>query len=108
MTPFFGSIVSVILVFLLNSSTFSPSFASMYTNEAVRSLHRFLSHKWYFDTVYNRLVNQPFLEGGYRVVFSLLDKGLLEVFGPTGLGLTSFKVSNIFSSFQSGRVYDYA
>jgi proton-translocating NADH-quinone oxidoreductase chain L len=108
MTPFFGSMFSVLLVFLINSSFFATQVSSFYTNRNVRSLHRFLSHKWYFDTVYNRLVNQPLLEGGYRVVFKLLDKGILEIFGPTGLGFASFRLSNLFASMQSGRVYDYA
>jgi NADH-quinone oxidoreductase subunit L len=74
----------------------------------VRSLHRFLSHKWYFDTVYNRLINQPILECGYRVVFALMDKGLLEAIGPTGLGVMSFKAGAFITALQSGRVYDYA
>lgn len=108
MIPFYGSMFSVLLVFLLNSSVFSSHFASLYKNNVIRSLHRFLSHKWYFDTVYNRVINQPFLEGGYRVVFASLDKGLLEAFGPTGLGVSSFQLSNIFASLQTGRVYDYA
>lgn len=108
MTPFFGSMLSVGLVFLLNSSLFAGKLSALYTNDSVRALHRFLSHKWYFDTVYNRLINQPFLEGGYRFVFSLMDKGLFEMFGPTGLGQASFRAGNLFTALQTGRVYDYA
>jgi hypothetical protein len=58
--------------------------------------------------VYNKIVNQPLLEGGYRVVFKLLDKGLFEYFGPTGLGISSFQLGRFFASLQTGRVYDYA
>lgn len=108
MTPFFGSMLSVALVFILNNFTFAEQSAGLYQNSRIRSLHRFLSHKWYFDTVYNRLINQPLLEGSYRVVFALLDKGLFETFGPTGLGFSSFRLSNFFTQFQTGRVYDYA
>lgn len=108
MTPFFGSMLSVLLVFILNSTPFGEKVALLYTQENVRSMHRFLSHKWYFDTVYNRLINQPLLEGAYRVVFVLLDKGLLEYFGPTGLSTSSFRLGNIVTAFQTGRVYDYA
>jgi proton-translocating NADH-quinone oxidoreductase chain L len=107
-TPFFGSMISVMLVFLLNSPAFTEKVSLVYTNEKVRSLHRFLSHKWYFDTVYNRLINQPLLEGSYRVVFALIDKGLLEAIGPTGLGISTFRLSTLLIAFQSGRVYDYA
>jgi NADH:ubiquinone oxidoreductase subunit 5 (subunit L)/multisubunit Na+/H+ antiporter MnhA subunit len=108
MIPFFGSMFSVFLVFLINSFSFSEKVAVMYEKENFRAIHRFLSHKWYFDTVYNRLINQPLLEGGYRVVFKLLDKGLLEAFGPTGFGFNAFRLGRVFTAFQSGRVYDYA
>jgi len=106
--PFLGSMFSVGLIFILNSSKFETFVASIYLNETFRSLHRFLSHKWYFDTVYNRLVNQPLLEGAYRVVFALIDKGLLEVAGPTGLSTIAIKAGNRLSRVQTGRVYDYA
>jgi proton-translocating NADH-quinone oxidoreductase chain L len=108
MTPFFGSMFSVLLVFITNSALFAERLAALYTNNTLRSIYRFLSHKWYFDTVYNRLVNQPLLECGYRVVFALMDKGLLETAGPTGLGKFSFQVGTFITAVQSGRAYDYA
>lgn len=106
--PFIGSMLSVVLVFVFNHSRFNTKVAGLFRNSAIRSLHRFLSHKWYFDTVYNRLVNQPLLEGGYRVVFGLLDKGLFETFGPTGLGSASIRAGSVLNAAQTGRVYDYA
>jgi hypothetical protein len=71
-------------------------------------LYRFLSHKWYFDTVYNRFVNRPLLEGAYNLVFALIDKGLLETFGPTGLGSLTTKIGATITSQQTGRVFEYA
>lgn len=106
--PFAGSMLSVGLVFVFNHSRFSTSAANLFRNDSARALHRFLSHKWYFDTVYNRLVNQPLLEGGYRVVFGLLDKGLFEAFGPTGLSAISTRAGSTLNATQTGRVYDYA
>lgn len=58
--------------------------------------------------MYNRIVNQPLLEGAYRVVFGLIDKGLLEFLGPTGLGVVSFRSGAFLTSLQTGRAYDYA
>ena len=107
MIPFFGSMLSVALVFLLNRLYFLESLSSAYKQSSARSLHRFLSHKWYFDAVYNRLINQPLLETSYRYVFTVIDKGLLEAWGPTGLGKYSFKLGNFIASLQTGRVYDY-
>lgn len=108
MTPFFGSMLSVALVFALNSAGLSSAVSQLYKTARIRALHRFLAHKWYFDTVYNRIVNQPLLEGSYRVVFSLIDKGLLEFIGPTNLSLLTSRVSFLTRAAQTGRVYDYA
>jgi len=105
--PFVGSMLSVALVFLLNSAVAAES-AVAYLYAPIRGLHRFLSHKWYFDVVYNRLVNRPLLEGAYNVTFSLIDKGILEVAGPTGSGWLSFSIGRFLTSVQTGRVYDYA
>ena len=58
--------------------------------------------------MYNRLVNQPLLFGAYRVVFALIDKGLLEIAGPTGAGEASFRAGRRLATAQTGRVYDYA
>jgi proton-translocating NADH-quinone oxidoreductase chain L len=106
--PFVGSAASVCLVFMVNSAGINEKMSLLYTKATVRTAHRFLSHKWYFDVVYNRLINQPLLEGAYRVVFTLLDKGLLEYIGPTGFSAVFFRVGGVVVAFQTGRVYDYA
>lgn len=58
--------------------------------------------------MYNRLINQPLVEGAYNITFSLIDKGLLEVVGPTGLGKAALQTGRAFTKVQTGRVYDYA
>jgi hypothetical protein len=45
----------------------------------------FLANKWYFDVIYNKLINYNILHFGHRVTFELIDKGLLEILGPHGL-----------------------
>jgi proton-translocating NADH-quinone oxidoreductase chain L len=70
--------------------------------------YRFLSYKWGFDTTYNQLVNRPLMEGSYNITFSLIDKGLLEVAGPTGLGRQTILFGRLLAAAQTGRVYDYA
>ena len=39
--------------------------------------------------------------------FALIDKGLLEVFGPTGLGQLTHRIGLRLATAQTGRVYDY-
>lgn len=106
--PFFGSVFSVLLIFLINSECFRNKQAHGYRSKGLRALHRFLSYKWFFDTVYNRFVNWPLMKKSYSVVFSLLDKGLLESFGPTGFSSYVSSVSHSVTARQSGRMYDYA
>jgi hypothetical protein len=48
------------------------------------------------------------MEGAYNITFSLIDKGLLEVAGPTGLGRQTILLGRFLASVQTGRVYDYA
>jgi hypothetical protein len=48
------------------------------------------------------------MEGAYNITFSLIDKGLLEVTGPTGLGKASVQLGRALTKAQTGRVYDYA
>ena len=44
MTPFFGSMLSVAFVFVINNAAASRV-SRLYEDERVRDLHRFLSHK---------------------------------------------------------------
>lgn len=53
-------------------------------------------------------MNQPLLRGAYNITFSLIDKGILEVAGPTGGGKLSYKIGNALARMQTGYAYDYA
>lgn len=106
MAPFIGSIIATVAVFIFNSRLYD--FSKLYLNLDLVELYRFLSHKWYFDTVYNRIVNQPALEAAYNNVFKLVDKGVLELAGPTGLSAAIYHASTRLVRSQTGRVYDYA
>lgn len=44
---------------------------------------------------------------GYNVTFIILDKGLIEIFGPYGLSKTVSKLSGQLSKTQTGFVYHY-
>jgi NADH-ubiquinone oxidoreductase chain 5 len=66
----------------------------------------FLNHKWFFDKVYNTMIL-----GSFRVLyywfFSFLDKGLIEVFGPTGLHKNIQHIGQSVRSRQTGVVSTY-
>ena len=56
-------------------------------------LYKFYNKKWFFDTVYNLFVGYPLLKFGYNVTFKLMDKGVIEFFGPYGLSLLGYESS---------------
>jgi hypothetical protein len=58
--------------------------------------------------VYNRLVNQPLLKGAYNITFSLIDKGVLEVAGPTGGGKLTYALGRQLARVQTGWAPEYA
>ena len=70
-------------------------------------LYVFLSKKWFFDKVYNDYVVPSVLAFGYSVSFKLLDKGLIEYFGPLGLANFFTRMSTAFSRYQTGYIYHY-
>lgn len=45
---------------------------------------------------------------GYRSSFQLIDKGNIEVFGPSGIGFNLQSLAKQISSYQSGFVSNYA
>jgi len=71
-------------------------------------LYRFLSYKWYFDAIYNELINRPLLILAYKIIFKTLDKGLLELFGPYGGSFVLFLSATKTKKMQLGGAYYYA
>jgi len=76
--------------------------------QIMRPIYRFLSAKWYFDLVYNEIINRSLLKLAYSHIFSLQDKGILELFGPLGLSFIAFNTAFKLKKMQMGRIYYYA
>lgn len=74
----------------------------------LRELYRFLVYKWYFDAIYNELLNRPLVNIAYKTIFRSLDKGVLELFGPFGLSSVLFSSAYKMKRMQIGEVYYYA
>jgi NADH-ubiquinone oxidoreductase chain 5 len=72
------------------------------------SVYVFFNKKWFFDRLQNELLISPLLKIGYSTTYKLVDKGLIELFGPSGLGKSALKLSKQVSLLQSGKVNQYA
>ena len=70
--------------------------------------YNFLNKKWYFDKIYNEFINQYVLKISYNYTYKMMDKGLIELFGPYGLinffSFLSLKIIKI----QTGYIYHYS
>ena len=73
-----------------------------------RLIYNFLNKKWYFDKIYNEYIVQNLLHFGYHITYKLIDKGIVELFGPYGITKTLHSLSKRLSSLQTGYIYNYS
>ena len=70
-------------------------------------LYSFLSNKWYFDYVYNVFLGKILWGYGNEITYKLIDTGILERLGPTGISEGVWKWAKEGSRLQSGYVFQY-
>lgn len=72
-----------------------------------KSVYKFLSNKWHFGFLYNYYIAKPSLEFGHDVSYKILDRGLIEMMGPTGISSGISKLTRNYSSFvATGLLYN--
>jgi NADH-ubiquinone oxidoreductase chain 5 len=69
--------------------------------------YSFFSKKWYFDQVYNSYAVYPVLRFGHQHSFKTLDRGVIELLGPTGFVRFWLQIVRFSSMWQSGYVFNY-
>ena len=77
------------------------------TSNIGQNIYRFFNQRYWFELIYNRCIVKGALYIGY-VTNSILDRGVLELIGPRGAVAGLYKISNYFSSFDSGSIARYA
>jgi len=65
----------------------------------------FFNRKWFFDKVYNESVALPALNLGYSGTTLALDRGVIELFGPTGLSSLVSRRAVLLTSSHTGLLY---
>ncbi|XP_061368159.1 NADH-ubiquinone oxidoreductase chain 5 [Gastrolobium bilobum] len=78
------------------------------TSTFCNRLYSFFNKRWFFDQVLNDFLVRSFLRFGYEVSFEALDKGAIEILGPSGISYTFRRLVERISQLQSGFVYHYA
>jgi NADH-quinone oxidoreductase subunit L len=71
------------------------------------AVYRFVSNKWYFDEIYDRIFVRPALWLG-RLFWHGGDEGTIDRFGPHGAAYAVGVGNKVTYRFQSGYLYSYA
>ena len=98
----FGVIIAIICCSILNKM-----FYTLKTTTVFKSIYNFLIKKWYFDRLYNELVGQPLLMFSYFFAYKNLDRGFIEIFGPTSITDILYNGTMFVKDIQSGYIYHY-
>lgn len=100
--PFFLSLLGIIVSSLINIQILK---IKLYKFNFFLSY--FINKKWYFDSIYNKLIVFPLLNFGYHVSLKNLDRGFVELLGPFGLSMFTNKLSFIVVKLQTGQLTHY-
>jgi NADH-ubiquinone oxidoreductase chain 5 len=108
--PFICTLLGFVLsIVLINCWAVSKNVVySFKLTSTYRSIYTFLTQKWHFDQLISELLTVNLMNVGYRITFLLIDKGNIEMFGPTTSVFNMQFLSNSFSNNQSGLTSNYA
>jgi NADH-ubiquinone oxidoreductase chain 5 len=104
---------TVLALFGIGSSLFFHKYYEYYFvffryQKQTHSIYKFLVQKWYFDFIQNKYVGEPLLYIAYNIFFKVIDKGFLEILGPTGISYVFYKYTTYFRKLQIGYIYQYS
>nr|YP_010041705.1 NADH dehydrogenase subunit 5 [Cyanophora biloba]QPB15000.1 NADH dehydrogenase subunit 5 [Cyanophora biloba] len=104
LTPVFFSLLGSFTAFIIYNFLLKKIFT---LNFVFIKIYTFLNKRWYFDKIYNEFIAIYLVKMGYSITFKLIDRGLLEMFGPVGIINKFLKLSRNLSNIQSGLIYHY-
>ena len=99
---FIGIILAIICCSILNKM-----FYQFKTTTHFKNVYNFLVKKWYFDRLYNDLIGQNLLMFSYFFAYKTVDRGFIELFGPTSVTNILYNGTMFFKDIQSGYIYHY-
>ena len=72
-----------------------------------RLLYTFLNRKWFFDKVYNSTISEFILKISYRNTYQMMDRGMLEFFGPNGISNIIYSVTKPILHIKTSMIFHY-
>jgi NADH-ubiquinone oxidoreductase chain 5 len=83
------------------------SFYDLKKTVSFKLFYNFLNRKWYFDRIYNQFIGQNALHLSYHYTYKDIDRGIIEILGPSGIVKGVQSTFNSLNSLQSGFIYHY-
>lgn len=105
--PFFVSIGSAFISFVLYSYGL-PILLSFYKTKFGYTNFVFFNRKFLFDKIQNEIICTNLLQVGYYGAYKIVDKGFIELLGPSAISKSLLKSSRHLKSVQSGLLSHYA
>jgi NADH-ubiquinone oxidoreductase chain 5 len=100
------SLLGVLSAFMLYNYQAKLLFKTKLSSYGIK-IYSFLNRKWFFDKLYNDYFGQLFFKFGYSVSYKIIDRGVFEMLGPTGLSTAVLRFSQGLHKTQSGYLYHY-
>ena len=104
--PVILSLVGAISSFLLYSFG-SRLLVQLKLSVLGKKIYHFFNKKWFFDKVYNEQIGQFFFTISYTITYKIIDRGIIEIFGPMGLSSIITKKAGHIAKMQTGYLYHY-
>nr|YP_010322608.1 NADH dehydrogenase subunit 5 [Acrophytum claviger]UKP87170.1 NADH dehydrogenase subunit 5 [Acrophytum claviger] len=100
LAPVIMSVTGILLVFILR-----PYIIYYITRP---SIYGFLFYAWEFNQIANYYIGSTIWKFGHIVSYRTIDRGILEILGPTGIARFMVERTKELSSLQSGLLFNYA
>ena len=75
--------------------------------KSYKYIYNFLNKKWYFDRLYNQFITQNVLNYSLRFTYKDLDRGIVEILGPSGIIQVINNTQNNLKYLQTGNIFHY-
>jgi len=108
--PLISSLIAISIPLLINKAVTvwnEVGELNLFQINTTRIIYKFLTNKWYFDSIYNNFINKPLLKFAKKTTFQTFDQTLLEIFGPTGISKLLFSSGFYLRKMHIGQVYYY-
>ncbi|MDQ5928799.1 MAG: NADH-ubiquinone oxidoreductase chain 5 [Bacteroidota bacterium] len=104
--PFIVTILGVYIAYSIYTYKLTEYYTFKQSNLA-KNIFNFFNKKWYFDRIYNEYVVQNILYVSYNYFYQVIDRGIIEKLGPSGISFIIIKVVDVIKIYQTGFMLHY-